>query len=88
MSFENTPDARLIAFYQGIRDQIAAESAIGECIVILDQFGNGMRLVIRVDMTVHRPLPVSAEKRTFLASIGTSVSCQHRTKADSDHIEA
>ena len=29
MSFEHTADARLIAFYQGIREQVAADDALG-----------------------------------------------------------
>lgn len=29
MSFENTPDARLIAFYLNIREQMTADAALG-----------------------------------------------------------
>lgn len=29
MSFENTPDGRLIAFYSNIREQMSADAALG-----------------------------------------------------------
>jgi hypothetical protein len=33
MSFENTPDARLIAFYLNIREQMTADAALGSRLI-------------------------------------------------------